>query len=218
MWWLYCEVLLHGSFCPTWYRNFSFQHWSYELFLFLSVTEQKESILFDIFFIQEWYLVSLFIHAVFELYTLHSSSSSVCSAQGQDLHCKHRNLGCSSVESTVSLPPQTQDPRLQFYQWLNRCDSFLLPSALHSLFSIWTNLKRSEKITGAPMCRWGEWIWLTGPSRLHWNSPQELNITSGFLTRSKIRKSQSPFTPTLHYRIIIYFLNFMLQKILYIII
>ena len=49
---------------------------------------------------------------------------------------------------------------------MNRCGSSLLFSAPHSLFSIWTDL------------RWGEWIWLTGPSRLHWNSPQEFNISS----------------------------------------
>ena len=30
-----------------------------------------------------------------------------------------------------------------------------------------TDLKRSEKIPGAPTRRWGEWIWLTGPSGLH---------------------------------------------------
>ena len=61
---------------------------------------------------------------------------------------------------------------------MNRCGSFPLLSAPHSLFIIWTNLKRSEKIPGAPMRRWGEWIWLTGPSRLHQNSPQGLNISS----------------------------------------
>ena len=43
------------------------------------------------------------------------------------------------------LPPQTQEPRLQFYQVLNRCGSFPLLSAPHSLFNIWTDLKRSKK-------------------------------------------------------------------------
>ena len=47
---------------------------------------------------------------------------------------------------------------------INRCGSFPLLSAPHSLFSIWTDLKRSEKIPGAPKWIWGEWIWLTGPS------------------------------------------------------
>ena len=57
---------------------------------------------------------------------------------------------------------------------MNRCGSFLFLSAplSLSLFSIWTDLKRSEKIPEAPTWRWGEWIWLIGPSRLHQNSPQ----------------------------------------------
>ena len=61
---------------------------------------------------------------------------------------------------------------------MDRCGSFPLLSAPHSLFGIWTYLKRSEKIPGAPMWRWGEWIWLTGPYRPHRNSPQGLNIGS----------------------------------------
>ena len=83
---------------------------------------------------------------------------------------------------------QAQDPRLHphcklrnqatFYQWLNMCSSFPLLSTSHFLFSIWTDVKRSEKIPGAPIWRWGEWIWLTGPSGLHQNSPQGLNISS----------------------------------------
>ena len=38
--------------------------------------------------------------------------------------------------SKAGLPPQTQEPRLQFYQGLNRCGSFLLLSASHSLFTM----------------------------------------------------------------------------------
>ena len=75
------------------------------------------------------------------------------------------------------LPLQTQEPRLQFYYgWMDRCGSFPLLSAPHSLFSIWT--KRSERIPGAPTRRGGEWIWLTAPSGLHRNSPPRLNIRS----------------------------------------
>ena len=59
---------------------------------------------------------------------------------------------------------------------MDRCSSFPLLS--HSLFSIWTDLKRSEKIPGASTWMWREWIWLTGPSGHHWNSPQGLNIGS----------------------------------------
>ena len=76
---------------------------------------------------------------------------------------------------------------------MNRCGSFPLLSAPHSLFSIWTNLKRSEKIPGAPTRRWGEWIWLTGPSGLHRNSPQELNISS-IRVFVQIRDPEIPIT------------------------
>ena len=38
--------------------------------------------------------------------------------------------------------------------------SFPLLSAPHSLFNMWTDLKRCEKIPGAPTWRWREWIWL----------------------------------------------------------
>ena len=61
---------------------------------------------------------------------------------------------------------------------MNRCGSFPLLSAPHSLFSIWTDLKRSEKIPGTPPCRWRGLIWPTGHSGLHQNSPQGLNISS----------------------------------------
>ena len=61
---------------------------------------------------------------------------------------------------------------------MNWCDSFPLLSAPHYLFNIGTDLKRPEKIPGTPAWRWGEWIWLTGPSGLHRNSPQWLNISS----------------------------------------
>ena len=81
------------------------------------------------------------------------------SPQRQVFHCKLRNQGCNF----------TRD---------NRCGNVSLLSAPHSLFSIWTYLKRSEKILGAPAWRWGEWIWLTGPSGLHLNSPQGFNISS----------------------------------------
>ena len=73
---------------------------------------------------------------------------------------------------------------LGMYRWCR----FPLLSAPHSLFSIWTDFKRSEKIQGTRTWKWGEWIWLTGPYGLHWNSAQRLNIVpSGFLTRSEIR-------------------------------
>ena len=39
----------------------------------------------------------------------------------------------AAVLLKADLPPQTQEPRLQFYQGLNRCSSFLLLSTPHSL-------------------------------------------------------------------------------------
>ena len=80
---------------------------------------------------------------------------------------------------------------------MNRCGSFPLLSAFFFLslslspFNIWRNLKRSEKIPGAPTRRWGEWIWLTGPSRLHRNSPQGLNVSS-IRVFDKIRDPEIP--------------------------
>ena len=61
---------------------------------------------------------------------------------------------------------------------MDRCGSFPLLSVPHSRFSIWADLKRSDKIPWAPTWRWGEWIRLTGTSGLHRNSPQGLNIGS----------------------------------------
>ena len=78
----------------------------------------------------------------------------------------------------AGLPPQTQKPRLKFFLGMNGCCSFPLLTAPQSLFSSWTDLKRSEKILGTPACSWGECIWLSGPSGLHRSSPQRLNISS----------------------------------------
>ena len=84
---------------------------------------------------------------------------------------------------------QAQEPRLQFCRrqvfhrkLRNQGCSFTRDriGAVYYLspFSICTDLKRSEKIPGAPTWRWGEWIWLTGSSGLNRNSPQGLNISS----------------------------------------
>ena len=76
---------------------------------------------------------------------------------------------------------------------MNRCGSFPLLSAPHSLFCIWTELNRNEKIPGAPAWRWGEWIWLTGSSGLHRNSPQRLNMSS-IRAFDRIRSPEIPTT------------------------
>ena len=66
-------------------------------------------------------------------------------------------------------------------------------SAPHSLFSFWTDLKRSVKILGAPTWRRGEWIWLPRSSGLHRNSPQGLNINS-IRVFDQIRDPEIPIT------------------------
>ena len=76
---------------------------------------------------------------------------------------------------------------------MDRCGSFPLLSAPHPLFIIWTYLKRTEKIPGAPTWRWGEWVWLTGLSGLHRNSPQGLNI-SFIRVFDQIRDPEIPIT------------------------
>ena len=85
------------------------------------------------------------------------------------LHYKRRNQGCYSAEGRSSTANST---KADILKGTNRCGSFPLLSAPHSLFSIWTDFKRSEKFPGTPKWRGREWIWLTGLSGLHRNSPQ----------------------------------------------
>ena len=73
---------------------------------------------------------------------------------------------------------------------MNRCGNFPLLSAPHSLFSICTDLKRSEKIPGAP--REGKDL-ANWPSGLHRNSPQGLN-NSFIRVFDKIRDPEIPIT------------------------
>ena len=118
-----------------------------------------------------------------------------CSAQGQVLHWKLRHQCCKFCPK-AGLSLQTQEPRMQFYEgWIGAVASLCFPllCAPHSFFSIWTNLQRSQKILGAPTRRCGEWIWLTGPSGLHRNSPQGLNISS-IRVFYQIRDPEIPIT------------------------
>ena len=96
--------------------------------------------------------------------------------KGSSFTASVRNQGCSSTEGRSSTA--NSGTKAAVLLGINRCGSFPLLFAPHSLFSIWTDRKRSEKIPGAPTWRWGEWIWLTGPSGLHRNSLQGLNISS----------------------------------------
>ena len=94
----------------------------------------------------------------------------------------------------AGLSPQTQAAVLL---GMDSCGSFPLLSAPHSLFSIWTDLKISEKIPGAQAWRRREWIWLIGPSELHRNSQQGLNISS-IMVFDQIRDPEIPITLRLH--------------------
>ena len=107
------------------------------------------------------------------------------------LHCGRRNVGCSSAESGSSIP--NSGTKAAVLPGMNKCNSFPLLSATHSLFSTWTDLKRSETIPGATSWRCGEWIWLTGSSGLHRNSPQGLNISS-IRVYDEIRVPEIPIT------------------------
>ena len=105
----------------------------------------------------------------------------------QSLLSKDRSFTENSGTKAADLPKGRSSTALRNQGWgllgMIRCGSFPLLSAPYSLFSIGTDLKISLKIPGAPAWRWGEWIWLTGPSGLHRNSPQGLiSVPSGFLT------------------------------------
>ena len=117
--------------------------------------------------------------------------SSESSAQGQVFHYKLRNQGRSSAQRQVFHHKLRH--KVAVLLAMNMCDSFPLLSAPHSLFGIWTDLERSEKIPGAPSLRWGEWIWLTGPSGFQRNSPQSLNISS-IRVFDQIRDPEIPIT------------------------
>ena len=131
----------------------------------------------------------------------YNSSSSECSAQGQVFHCKCRNQGCSSAEGRSSTT--NSGTKIAVLPEMNRCGSFPLLSAPHSLFSIWKDLKRSQ---GPQRWRWGEWIWLTGPSGLHRTSLNGLNISS-IRDFDQIRDPEIPVTLRPHF-IIIDFLKY----------
>ena len=54
----------------------------------------------------------------------------------------------AAVLPKTGLPLKTQEPRLQFFQGLNRFGSFPLLSAPHSLFSIWIDFKDLKRSQG----------------------------------------------------------------------
>ena len=97
-----------------------------------------------------------------------------------------------SVHPRAGPSLQAQEPRLQFCRrqvfhhklrnqgcsftrdWIGAVASHCF---LHPTLSLASEQTLKDlKISGAPTWRWGEWISPTGPSGLHRNSPQELNI------------------------------------------
>ena len=93
----------------------------------------------------------------------------------QIFHCKLRNDNCSFSRD-----------------WKGAVASRCFRHPTLSLASEQT-LKRSEKIPGAPTWSLGEWTWLAGPSGLHRNSPQALNISS-IRVFDQIRDPEIPIT------------------------
>ena len=91
----------------------------------------------------------------------------------QVFHRKLRNQGCSFTRDWTGVVA-------------SHCFLYLSLSLSLSLFSIW---KDPRALAG----RWGEWIWLTGPSRLYQNSPQGLNISS-IRIFDQIRDPEIPVT------------------------
>ena len=138
---------------------------------------------------------SAYLIVIPEVRSLIPSSLLECSVQVPIFYCKLRNQ--IAVQSKGRSSIANSGTKVAVLVWINKCCSFPLHSAPHSLslslFSMWTDLKRSEKIPGAPMWRWGEWIWLSGPSGLHRNSPQGLNICS-IRVSDQIRDPEIPIT------------------------
>ena len=90
-------------------------------------------------------------HTHIYIYVHYHHHHHQCSAQGQVLHCKLGHQGCNSTQTQV-FHCKLRNLACSLLG-MNRCGTFPLLSAPHSLCSIWTNIKRSEKIPGAPTRR-----------------------------------------------------------------
>ena len=103
-----------------------------------------------------------------------------------------KRVGCGKQREATA----TQEPRLQFNQGLNRYGSFPFHSAPHSLFIIWTDNRRSEKIPGVPTCRWEECISVTGPSGFQRNSTGvKYHFHQGFWPDQRSGNPNHPSSP-----------------------
>ena len=89
----------------------------------------------------------------------HHHSSSLYSVQRQVFHYKLRHQGSSSAEQQV-FHSKLRNQGCSFTR-MNRCSSFLLLSATHSLFSIWTDLKvprgPSMEVRRVDLANWNIW-------------------------------------------------------------
>ena len=92
----------------------------------------------------------------------------------------------------TGLPPQTQKRSLQFYYGR-------IGAVAWRCFPNPTDLKISEKFSGAPTWRWEEWIWLTGPSGLHLNSQQQGFHISSIRVFGQIRDPEFIITLRPHF-------------------
>ena len=116
-----------------------------------------------------------------------STSSSECSVQGYVLHCKLRNQGRSSAQRQAF--HRKLGTQVAVLLWIDRCGSFPLLSAPHSLFSIWTDHK---KYWEDPR---GTNVEVRIVDLANWGLRTSSKFTTGFLTISEIRKSQSAYAP-----------------------
>ena len=83
---------------------------------------------------------------IFHEYTMHGLLEDV-----------HQNMWFQHDHTALHF---TRSPRSFGSTFWTKVDSSWWLIVHHSLFSIWKDFKRSEKIPGAPTWRWGEWIWL----------------------------------------------------------
>ena len=105
--------------------------------------------------------------------SLHAHEPGLQFCQRQVFQCKLRNQGCNFTRDWIGVVA-------------SRC-------FLHPPLSLTSEQTFSEKNPGAPMWRWGEWIWLAVPSGLHRNSPQGLNVSS-IRIFDQIRDPEIPIT------------------------
>ena len=139
--------------------------------------------------------INLYVnYTVFVIYFITSSSSSssvFCPRAGPSLQTLAPRL---QFCPKAGLPLQTQEPRLQFYwRWIGVVASRCFPHPALSLTSEQT-LKVLKRSQGHQHGGQESWIYLTGISGLHRNSPQGLNISSIRVSdQIEIWKSQSPF-------------------------